>query len=122
MAVFKVRMQQRKGAKTVIEFEVHANTEDEARKSAAFKFPVHEVISIKKLETPSHDLSVKVASALLGLAKQSKSPHIKAIGIFARPIAEVAVNIKEAVERRVRNGETSVDEIARSIFDQLLPD
>jgi len=122
MAVFKVHVRQRVGARAEFEYEQHASTELDARNIAEGKFPVHDVIAVRKIETPQHDTHVIVATALLKLAKLHGSIPAKAVSFFARPVAEVAVNIKEAVERRVQAGENSVDDIARAIFAQILGD
>jgi hypothetical protein len=122
MAAFGVHMRQRIGAMAEFEYEQHASSAQEARTIAQGKFPVHDVIAVRKLETLQHDAHVQVAAALLKLARLQRSIPAKAASFFAKPIAEMGVNIKEAVERRIRAGETSIDSIAQAIFDQILAD
>ena len=104
-----------------LEVEQHAHSEAEARQTLAFKWTNYRILKIKEIITPNHEFYVQVATKLVNLARQSKRPQVQAIALFSKPIADVAVHIKEAVVRKCKKGETSFDDIASAIFEQILP-
>ena len=98
---FHVRLRPDQRSQDIRESSVQADSQGAARRKIKSGYPDCVIVSVTD---PLHAKRVEVAQALSGIAAYSKDPRVKAIAVFSKPVAELAVSIGEEVERQVNAG------------------
>lgn len=75
---------------------------------------------LRRWTDTKHERAIRVAEQLLRLGAFSKDPRVKAMSVFSRPAAEVAVSILDEVDRQIKKGVQTAEDIAELIFYGLI--